>query len=198
MSEKICGYVVVHRLDRAATGKVAAKLRIGEKTYRGLDRLPWEDLERRYFDRRLPASLQPIYDMLKATNRDLSGIEILKSYSDAQEVLRFAGTTSEIIAIWSRELEELKGAEAANVDARFLGLDCLAIGEWSVLRDGVYAKPDQFAASVARLNEHGLLSSDHDCETAFRTYVALSREAIVEPLAADAVPMIVKIFAVTA
>jgi hypothetical protein len=196
MSETICGYVVVRQPDHVAPERIAPRLKIGNKTYRGLDRSPWEDLDQMYFDRKLPASLQSIRDVIEVTNRDLSGIKVLKSHQLAQEVLRHAGEASEIIAIWSRELEELKGAEPAGIDLTLLGFDCFAMGEWSVLRDGVYALPDHFTAFVLRLNEHGLSSSEDDCAAVFRTYIALSAKDIVEPLAANAVPMIVKIFAV--
>ena len=129
-------------------------------------------------------------------NRDLSGIDLLKNLEHAEEVLRLNPTTSEIIAIWSPELEDLKGAELAETDLRLLGLDCLAIGEWSVVLAGIYANPDHFSLFVDRLNAQGLLNSEKDCEALFQTYVALSEIDVVEALAANAKPMNVKIFAV--
>jgi hypothetical protein len=195
MREKICGYMVVRKPEYAKTGVLTPRPWIGPKTYRGLDRVPWEDLEIAWFDRRRRASILPLWQELDRLNRDLSGIRVFKNLRHAQEVLELASEKSEIIAIWSRELEEIKGAGPAEADLTLLGLDCMAIGEWSVVLGGIYAEPDHFAPFVERLNAQGLLSSEEDCEALFQSYVALSENDIVEPLAANAVPMSVRIFA---
>ncbi|MGJ4945914.1 hypothetical protein ACQR1W_35495 [Bradyrhizobium sp. HKCCYLS1011] len=65
-----------------------------------------------------------------------------------------------------------------------------------MLLAGLFAKPDRFGSIVERLNEAGLLSAEDDCKTLFQTYVALSEIDVVEPLAANATPTNVRIFAV--
>jgi hypothetical protein len=195
---RLCG-----RAYYATTEMLKPNLWIGQKAYEGLERLPWEDLALAYYGRRLPDALLPAWSELRNANRDLSGIDVLKSYAQASAVLEFSGDKSEIIAIWSAELEDLKGAVESELGMIDLGLDCLAVAdrrhvamEWSVLLAGVYARPDHFGPVVERLNRHGLLSSREDCETVFQQYVTLSSKGIVEPLAANAGPMCVRIFAV--
>ncbi|MGJ4945915.1 hypothetical protein ACQR1W_35500 [Bradyrhizobium sp. HKCCYLS1011] len=86
--ERICGYVVVRKPDYATTEMLTPRLKIGHKVYRGLDRLPWEDFNHAYYDRRLPAAVQPVWQEFRRLNGDLSGIEILKSFGQAQDVLQ--------------------------------------------------------------------------------------------------------------
>jgi hypothetical protein len=200
--QRICGFLVVRKPDYAASERLSPNLRLDEKSYHGIDRLPWEDFALAYYDQKLSTPLLNVWKELKRSNSDLSGIEVLKSYERAKQVLALSAEKSETIAIWSPELEELKGATEAEVNLNYLGLDCLAKSkdkpmtvEWSVLLSGVYAEPSYFESAIDRLNDHGLLPSPQDCEAVFDRYVELSFKEIVEPLAKDAMPMSVKVFA---
>jgi hypothetical protein len=164
-----------------------------------MDRARWEEFERAYYDGQLPASLVPIWQLRKDENLDITGCAVLKSYEDALRILRFSGDKCEIIAFWSPELAEIKGAIRSEIELKYLGLDCLGFdeagfAEWSVLLAGPYAQPDRFASTIRRLNDSGLLTTGDDCDDLFRQYVALSAAEVVEPLADRSTPMHVKIF----
>jgi hypothetical protein len=195
MIEKICGFAVVRKPEYATTDVLKPNLRAGGRTYRGIDRLRWEDFELAYYGGNLPTHLLSIWQDLRRDNNDFSGIHLLRQYEEAKQVLEFSGPSSEIIALWSPELAECKGTINSKIKLEYLGLDCVAIGEWSVLLDGVYFKPDSFARVVERLNDHGLLSSGEDCDEVFRQYVELSSKGVVEPLADNAKAMNVSVFA---
>jgi hypothetical protein len=148
-------------------------------------RLPWEDLDEAYYAKCLPLSLLPIREKLNRENDDFAGVRLLKDYQEAREVLEFSKNKSEIIAIWSPELEVLRGSVRCTVPLGLLGLDCFCLGEWSVLLAGVYVRPEYFSSAVAQLNESGLLTSDDDCNELFCRYVELSVTEVVEPLMVD-------------
>ena len=104
---------------------------------------------------------------------DFSGLTLLKDYQNAKEVLRFSRKKSEIIAIWSPELEEIKGALHCDVDLDYLGIDCFAMGEWSVLLSGVYERPEYFPQTVAQLNHYVVLTAGAEFQAVFDRYIDL-------------------------
>jgi hypothetical protein len=180
--QKICGFIVVRKPEWSSSDLLKPSLRVNGKRYHGVDRLRWEDFEVEYYEGRLPGSLLPIWQERKRDNADFSGLDLLKGYEKAQEVLRFSGNKSEIIAVWSAELEEIKGATGADLTLDFLGIDCFSLGEWSVLLDGVYLRPASFVETIPKLNRWGLLVSDAESERVFDRYLALASAGLVEPL----------------
>jgi hypothetical protein len=183
---KICGFMVVRKPKFASNEREKYNLTANGRSYHGVDRLLWEDLDDAYYDGRLPASLRHTRNEIEDDARDLSGLKLLKDYRKAKEVLSFCGGTSEIIAMWSPELEKIKGAYVSNIKFEYLGIDCVGFGEWSVLLYGAYQHPDRFPETVSQLNQWGLLTSDDQCALAFERYLELSRIEVVEPLQDDA------------
>jgi hypothetical protein len=180
--ERVCGFVVVHKPEYAKTTSLKPNMRIGEKTYRGVDRLRWEDIEVAYYDRRLPSDMLPIWQELRRDSADFSGLYVLKDYQTAKRALEYSGEKSELIAVWSPDLEQLKGAAPCHVSLTYLGLDCVIMGEWSVILSGVYLRPERFPEAVSQLNEHGLLTSDTECDSVLARYLDLASSEIVEPV----------------
>jgi hypothetical protein len=192
--ERICGFIVVRKPEHAESELLKPKMRVGEKVYRGVDRLRWEDFELSYYDRHLPAELLPIWQMLERDTSDFSEFKLLKDYQKSKRVLEFSGENSEIVAIWSPHLEEVKGASHSEVNLTYLGLDCVCFGEWSVVQAGVYERPEYFPEAVTQLNEHGLLTSDAECDAVFARYLELASSEIVEPLMEEAKATNIKVF----
>lgn len=180
--EKICGFIVVRKSEYSTNELLKPNLIVREKIYQGVDRLRWEDMDVAYYEKRLPLSLLPIWQELNLGAADFSGLKLLKEYQKAKEVACFSGKQSEIIAIWSPELDEMKGSFHCDVELNYLGIDCFALGEWSALLSGVYACPEYFTQTVAQLNQHGLLTSEAECDALFDRYLDLATSEIVEPL----------------
>src|ERR1700731_1473087 len=178
--ERVCGFVVVRKPEYAKNDLLKPKMRVGEKTYQGVDRLRWEDIDVAYYcDRhRLSSDMLSILQELDRDSADLSGLRVLKDYQKAKRVLEFSGEKSELIAVWSPELEQIKGASPCHVSLKYLGLDCVVIGEWSLILDGVYVKPECFPEAVLQLNEHGLLTSDAECNSVVTRYLELASSEI--------------------
>lgn len=191
---ELCGYVVVRKPDFAEGGLVQPNLKVAERTYRGIDRLQWEDLALAHYDGRLSGDLELIWQRLEA-NSDPSGVKVLSDYEDAMAVLGFSRNSSDLIAVWATELANVTGTIPSPAGMKYCGLDCLGFGEWSVLLAGVYGRPHQFEWAIERLNEYGLLTSEEDCDRVFAEYVKLSSSGIVEPLANETTAMNVRVFA---
>ena len=194
--QKICGFVVVRQPEWTATDLLRRNPKIGEKEYHGVDRLRWEDFEVAYYDRRLPDALLPVWHDLDRGNSDFSGVKVLKSFGQARKVLDFSGEKSEIIAIWSAELADIKGTIDADVALEYLGVDCFALGEWSILASGVFRQPEQFPETAAQLNRWGLLACDAGCKGVLDRYLQLSSTELVEPLMEDPLMTSISIFRV--
>jgi hypothetical protein len=196
--ERICGFIVVRKPEFATTAMLKPNLHAGGKTYHGIDRLRWEDFELAYYEARLPASLLPIWQKLDQDGNDLLGLPLLKDYQEASQVLRFSAPKSEMIAVWSPELERTKGSLTCEVALNYLGMDCVGLGEWSVLLSGPYERLEHFSETVAKLNVHGLLTADAECVAVFERYLSLAASELVEPLMEGARATNVKVFGVAA
>jgi hypothetical protein len=194
---RVAGFMVVRRPEYAKAVLHDPKNVIGQTIYRGIDRLAWEDLDEAYYNGTLTDDLLATWKTLRSPG-DLSGLRLSKDYVAASRVWERWNERSEIIAVWSPELEELKGSIAYEKELTYLGLDCFCLGEWSVLLHGVYRKPDEFGWVLERLNEHGLLDAESDCSAVFSRYLELSANEIVEPLMQGATIINVRVFAVEA
>ncbi|UTD28360.1 hypothetical protein [Bradyrhizobium sp. WD16] len=190
----LCGFVVVRKPEFAANELIRPNLRLGNLLYQGVDRLRWEDLEVAHYNRTLPTAMIPIFEELERENNDLSGLKLLKDLSKAQRTLSLASAVSEIIGIWSVELEQIKGSQDHPLNWNFLGFDCFGLGEWSLLLEGVFAHPNLFPGLMGNLNENGLLRSEQACLELRERYLALSEEELVEPLMQSSSVTNVKIF----
>jgi hypothetical protein len=177
-TEKVCGFIVVRRPEYAETKVFKLNLQIDGKLYRGVDRLRWEDVELAYYQQRLPSALLPIWQEIERDSSDLLGLKLLKDYGKADEILRFSGDRSEMIAIWSPELETIKGTIRCDIRLNYLGLDCFSLGEWSVLPNGVYLRRNCFPEAISQLNQYGLFTSEAACDEVFKRYVDLASQGI--------------------
>lgn len=180
--ERICGFMVVRKPEHAQEGSVKPNMRIGEAVYRGIDRLPWEELDGAFWERHLPFDLENIRAELERENSDFSGLRLLRDYNKTKMVLNFSGEKSEIVAVSSPEIEIIKGVVYSEARMKFLGFDCFALGAWSVLQAGVYQRSEHFQETIPLLNEHGLLKSAGECDKVFERYLELASHNFVEPL----------------
>lgn len=187
----ISGFLVVRKPEHAYGVNFAPNMRIGALTYRGIERLPWEDFSLSCFSGGLPNSLLPAWKELEQSGSELCGLKLLKRFGDAARVWEHWRDINEILAIRA----SLSDANA-EVGLNYLGIDCFVLGEWSVLLDGPYARPEHFAEIIKRLNCNGLLASEKDSVELFDRYVELAKTEVVEPLASDARPTHMQIFSV--
>jgi hypothetical protein len=194
----ISGFMVVRKPECQQAAFHNVRWRLGDKIYRGIDRLPWEDLDDAYYQGVLDGALLALRKRLEAENRDLTGIKTIKDYEAAREVWQAYQDKSEILAVWSPELAEVKGSFVYEGHLDYLGIDCTSPGEWSVLLSGVFAHPELFPLEADRLNAFGLLESEADCDAAFGHYMELASRGRVEPVRSDARPCRIRVFSAPA
>jgi hypothetical protein len=191
--DAISGFLVVRKPEHANGMNFEPNLKIGDLLYRGIDRLSWEDLSLSYFRGDLPTSLATIWQELEQSGRKLWGLKVLKSYPDAVRVWEYWQNENEILAIRDSNSDISAGS---RISLSYLGVDCVVLGEWSVLLNGPYARPEHFSEIVNRLNSNGLLDSENDSAALFKRYEELARSEVVEPIMSGARPTHIRVFSV--
>jgi hypothetical protein len=191
IEQLINGYLVVrkpsHNFDakgRAGFRKVPA--RIGEFFYGGMMRMPWFDLDEAYYNGTLPSELRNHLEQIDDANKDLTGIDLCADQTIARRILAFSNqeaSLNEIIVIHSEELAKIKGSMVkCPVEVDWHGFDIVQLGEWSLLEDGIFAKPAAFPHWVAQLNAKGLLNSSEGIQDLVADYQTAVAAGLVEPL----------------
>ena len=194
-SVTICGYEIVRRAetscDPEGRGAYPSSVpRIGTKLYHGLDRMPWFDLDELWYLNAASPELGEFRRRLREENDDWSGIYLVdtlfevRQAKDALDKARPAvAEHNEIVALYSPTLEKLKSrASCERSSIAFLGLDVVGIGEWSLIREGLFGATALQAEWAKALNEWGLFESQQDCAEFADAYRAASRQLNVEEL----------------
>jgi len=187
--------MVVRRPEHASAIFHNLNYALGERIYRGLDRLPWEDLDNDYYAGELPDHLQELRSQLELRNADFSGVRLLQGYSETEEIWQRYRDTCEIIAVSSPELSAMKGSVEYDGPLRYLGTDCFILGEWSVVLRGIFARPKYFTREVTALNRFGLFDAVGDFSELVERYVQFAYDGLIEPLGDQPTVSVVKVFA---
>lgn len=189
-----CGVMVVRKPEFASDESVKYNFRLESKIYRGLDRLPWEDLDSQYYNKSLPVHLSEMRNILDKKNNDLTGVRVTSNLDIARSVFNLNPTACDVIGVWSEELSSIKGEYLIDGEFHYMGLDCISLGEWSAILVGIFSNPDKFSEFVPLLNDDGLLSKISDCAALFRRYKQLSKLGLTEPMAPNAKCSAVKVY----
>lgn len=195
---EVSGYMVLRKPEFAVAKSCNLNFRLEQKTYRGIDRLPWEDIDDAYYSGRISSELMRVRQQIESENRGVLGPRLLRDLDAVRTVWRVFKERTEIVAICSSELASNGNAAPFDGSFRFIGFDCISLGEWSVILRGVFYRPDLFPDFVPLLNENGLLASESKCKELFYRYVDLSstNEDIVEPLMDAARPTCIQMYLV--
>jgi hypothetical protein len=160
--------------------------KIGEIYYSGVDRMPWYDVEEDYYINNLPQDILNIYLAVKRANRDFTGLNLCFDIQDALRLLRYSNRNEprdEIIAVYSESLINDKGSFISIAEIQWIGFDVFAFGEWSLLSEGMFLKPEKFPDFRSAIGPEGLFADWNSVAPYMEAYLSLSRAEIVEPLA---------------
>ena len=187
----ISGFLVVRlphlTFDKDGKGVFPKKpIQLGQIFYGGIDRMPWFDVDEHYYTGTLPPNYVSAKMILKEKNRDFTGIELCYDIHSAQSLLEYSNreeVRNELIALRSEKLMTVKGNPAAEnpQNLEWLGYDLIALGHWSLLRDGLFVSPSYFGRWTPYLNENGLISDPTILDDFVCDYsVAAGKQAVEE------------------
>jgi len=159
---------------------------LGSLCYGGIDRMPWFELDEAFYRGTLPGDISRLRASLTEANEDLTGIRLCQDLRTALALLEYSNrseTKNELIALRSDKLARVKGAmKLDNSLCTWLGYDVVSLGNWSLLRDGLFRSPASFPGWEKMINESGLLIDPELSESIIELYEAASRAGQVEEL----------------
>lgn len=160
---------------------------VGNIFYCGIDRQPWADvLDLDYFAKRTPQTIVQLAKEINNKNDDVTGIEVCQDIAVAHELLSYSNrhmNNNELVAVRATALNDFKGTMDTMLRVEWIGFDFVALGEWSLIANGMFMYPEDYSAWFERINRFGLF----DDAALLRDYALAYEEAVKadrsEPLA---------------
>lgn len=169
--DNICGFIVLRKpienfdeQGRGAFLPYAPKL--GETYYAGVDRMSWFELDEDFFTGVLPEQFIQLRKELTDINKDFTDFELVFDIDKAKTILEYSNQNNarnELIAIWSERLENTKGVIKSESVINWIGIDIYCSGYGSLIREGIFTKPNVFPLFITEINEHGLFNINSEC-----------------------------------
>jgi hypothetical protein len=184
--EELCGFIVV-RTPETGERKILNKISIKNEVvfYRGLDRQRWEDVEHAYYLKTLHPSVQHAFKVIEENNNDFTTLKVTNDLDTAIALCDFSNKKekhSEVIAIRSQTLSEIKGSFSAFCAVDWIGYDVFYLGGWSLVQSGIFSRPDQFTSWFEKINQYGLFDNTRDGKSYIDDYLNQSSKNIVEDI----------------
>jgi hypothetical protein len=182
------GFVVVRRpeFNYLVPGREVVP-RIGDVYYRGVDRQRWIDVfDEDFYSNRTPEDVRMLGTTLRNSNRDFTGIDLCRDEEAASKLLAYSNRSApsnELIVVRCPELENVNGASKINCTVDWMGYDVVAIGEWSLIAEGVFRNPEYFSKWLPRINPFGLLTDPAAIAEYISTYESAIATGQAEPVA---------------
>jgi len=146
--------------------------------------MPWFDVWEADCSGALPARLRELYQRSKAN--DSTGLDLVTDIGEARALLAFSNRNekrNEIIGLYSSRLAQMKTAiRVPSGTIQWVGFDVAPPGDFSLLLEGIFARPELFVTHRSALNAAGVLVSKTEAESYVVTYRALSDQGLVEEL----------------
>lgn len=192
LPNKICGYQVVRlpaeNYDEEGRGAYwKDPHRIGDIFYGGTDRMPWFELDEDFYAGILPPELLELRKEVLDEPADFAGCYLTRNIGAARHLLDHANakrTRNEIVAIYSKKLETIKGAFTpdSTVKVHWCGFDVEDLGGNSLILEGLFSATDNFQDFVGDLNAWGLLDDESVGHRLIAHYEEAADQELVEEL----------------
>ena len=189
---RVNGFLVVRlphlNRDQAGRGVYPAQPPVlGTIHYGGIDRMPWFDIDEDLYAGVLPANIRQARQLIEeGNNDDFTGIKLCKDLDTALALLKHSNrleAANELIVIRSEKLTEIKGAIDFDMSkVSWIGYDVLILGDFSLLREGLFTLPSSFPGWEELLNQSGLFSSRALFDEYVRAYKVASLKGAIEQL----------------
>ena len=159
---------------------------INNLKYHGVERLNWEDIEDQFFEKRLPEGIEIKWKNILMENNDFTGLKVSKVLADAEALLEYSNgndSRNELIVLASDKLSEIKGKVLiSEAVVTWLGYDVFSFGDWSIIRNGVFASPESFSEWTSKINQFGLLDRPEGISSLVERYDEVSLMGHVEEI----------------
>lgn len=170
MATLVSGYIVLRKpefnFDELGRGAYSPyPPRIGDQFYGGVDRMQWFELDEDYYNQSLPNTLIELRKRTFSVDQQSSDVKLLHTLDDAKEVLAHANSTTcqnELVAVVAEQSSNLSGNNDSMSIGDALGCDIYCDGYGSLIREGVFSKPDLFEGYIDKLNLNGLFDCGDD------------------------------------
>lgn len=156
MLEAVTTYLIV--LTPVSVGKIhgdclrSVDAAHGTAIYRGMDRDPWYALDTAFHAKQLGHELLNLRRKIELATNKIYSCGMCSALSEIQTILSLSASGRE-----NDELIWIDNSESVAPDGtRFLGYDFYVDGFGSLIRLGMFEKPDIFAVSLEKVNQHGL------------------------------------------
>ena len=167
---KISGFIILRKPDRnfdkkGRGGFLSHAPKIHKVYYGGVDRMPWFELDEGFFFKKLPDQLTQLRREIRTSNPDNSDFKLLFDLSKVVSVLNYSNQhddINEIIVLQSDVLRKTKGSFYCDAEIKWLGTDIYCHGYGSLLREGIFTKPNAFIDFSNMINKFGLLNMDNE------------------------------------
>ena len=168
---KICGYEVArkpawnyHHDASGNFGRYPKYPKLNGRDYGGVDRMEWFDWEEAFYAKTLTEEFLPVWQRFQSNKLEFANHCVVDDLEIAKRVLEFSNRDhayNEIIAIYADRFAEgrIPVFDAPRTSVH-LGVDVFQDGFGSLIREGVFNRPDLFPDFVAKINENGLFDND--------------------------------------
>ncbi len=188
---EICGYIILRKPEfnfdnegRGSFSKIVPK--IDDLIYSGVDRMPWFDLDEDFYGGSLPEELVAIRKELKDKNCDYTDFQVVRDFDKAKKILEYSNknkSINELTAIYSKKIERVKGAFKCDTNIAWLGIDLYCHGYGSIVREGIFKRPELFPSHKYELNKIGLFNKDSELlEKYIKDYIICSKDNSIESI----------------
>jgi hypothetical protein len=188
---KVCGFIVLRKpifnYDEKRRGAFLSDApQIDGVYYAGIDRMPWFELDEGYYAGNLPDEFMRLREELLNTKQDLIDFKIMRDIRKTIKLLDYSNkdkSINEIVAIYSDAAKYDEYIVVHDVNIEWLGMDIYCHGYGSLIREGIFRRPDLFTDYLDKLNKNGLFSLRSPLiDKYIDTYTELAHNNTLEPI----------------
>jgi hypothetical protein len=163
--------------------------------YRGIDRMPWEEVDSAFYSKSLPKGDGEIWANMQKERRGLYGGIVCRTKKEAEALLSFSNRNqhaNELCVYYSDKLSAIRGCIEIEETIEWLGYDVFSIDNWSLIANGVLCSSEFLRQWKSDLNENFLLDSADNVSKLIKDYKEFAKndqfveDIIEEPLGIDA------------
>ncbi len=171
--------------------------RIGDLYYAGIDRMPWFEVDEAYHSNALPDELVRLRQELHNAKLPSSDFMFISEIDKAIKLLNYSNRNksfNELIAVHSNQFARVGNIDLSSLDIDCLGIDIYRHGYGSLVREGIFTRPELFSYYVDKLNVNGLFDLKSDLIDGYiETYVKVADSNKLEPIEEEAIRCLDKV-----